>query len=317
AFTTTHSKAASTYGIVVDNISVTYSNARLALYNASCYVEPGTITGLVGPNGGGKSTLFKSIMGFLSPSQGQVHIDGISIDKAQKQQLIAYVPQADEVDWNFPISVFDVVMMGRYGYMNMFRIPSRQDRRQVRESLERVGMSEFQNHQIGELSGGQKKRAFLARALAQEGKVMLLDEPFTGVDVKTEKSIITLLMQLRDEGHTILVSTHDLASISTFCDRVILLNQTILAAGTTEATFTPENLSMTFGGMPLSSLTPSKPAPSKPAPSNLLLSDLPLSDLPLSNVPRTINQSPDAQIANQPGHSFIQPEKAEFRSLDA
>ena len=245
-----------TYGIAVDNISVTYSNARLALYNASCYVQPGTITGLVGPNGGGKSTLFKSIMGFLSPSQGSVHIDELSINKAQKQQVIAYVPQADEVDWNFPISVFDVVMMGRYGYMNMLRIPSRKDRRIVMESLERVGMSKFRDRQIGELSGGQKKRAFLARALAQEGKVILLDEPFTGVDVKTEKSIINLLLQLRDEGHTVLVSTHDLASISTFCDRVILLNQTILASGTTEETFTEENLSMTFGGLPISSLSP-------------------------------------------------------------
>ncbi|MGD1864895.1 MAG: metal ABC transporter ATP-binding protein [Phormidesmis sp.] len=275
-----------TYGIAVDNISVTYSNARLALYNANCYVEPGTITGLVGPNGGGKSTLFKSIMGFLSPSQGHVHIDGVSVERAQKQQLMAYVPQADEVDWNFPISVFDVVMMGRYGYMNMFRIPSRKDRRLVMESLERVGMSEFRNRQIGELSGGQKKRAFLARALAQAGKVILLDEPFTGVDVKTEKSIITLLMQLRDEGHTILVSTHDLSSISTFCDRVILLNQTILAAGTTEETFTEENLSMTFGGLPISSLS------------------------------GKTNQSPDAHLANQPGHSFIQSEKANAQGID-
>jgi manganese transport system ATP-binding protein len=245
---------AKTYGITVDNISVTYSNARLALYNASCYVQPGTITGLVGPNGGGKSTLFKAIMGFLSPSQGRVHLDGLSVAKAQKQQLMAYVPQSDDVDWNFPISVFEVVMMGRYGHMNRLRIPSREDRRIVMESLERVGMSEFRQVQIGELSGGQKKRAFLARSLAQRSQVILLDEPFTGVDVKTEKRIVNLLLQLRDEGHTVLVSTHDLASISTFCDRVILINQTILAAGTTAETFTPENLSMTFGGLPLSSL---------------------------------------------------------------
>ncbi len=266
----------SAYGIAIDNISVTYSNSRLALYNASCYVQPGTITGLVGPNGGGKSTLFKSIMGFLSPNQGRVHIDNISVEKAQKQQLMAYVPQADEVDWNFPISVYDVVMMGRYGYMNIFRIPSRKDRRIVMDSLERVGMSEFKNRQIGELSGGQKKRAFLARALAQQGKVILLDEPFTGVDVKTEKSIVNLLLQLRDEGHTVLVSTHDLASISTFCDRVILLNQTILAAGTTAETFTAENLAMTFGGLPVSSL------------------------------PSKANQSSEDRSDNQPGHAFIQ-----------
>ncbi len=241
--------------ICVNNLTVTYSNAnRLALYNANCVVEQGTITGLIGPNGGGKSTLFKSIMGFLKPRQGQIRVGGISIEKAQKKQLMAYVPQSDEVDWDFPVSVYDVVMMGRYGYMNLLRIPSTKDRRLVIESLERVGMSDFRNHQIGELSGGQKKRAFLARALAQEGKVILLDEPFTGVDVKTEKRIIDLLIQLREEGHTILVSTHDLASISTFCDRTILLNKTILASGTTEETFTEENLTMTFGGLPVASL---------------------------------------------------------------
>jgi manganese transport system ATP-binding protein len=242
-------------------------------------------------------------MGFLSPSQGQVSIDSnsdhLSIQKAQKRQLMAYVPQADEVDWNFPISVFDVVMMGRYGYMNMFRIPSRKDRQIVREALARVGMSEFHARQIGELSGGQKKRAFLARALAQEGKVILLDEPFTGVDVKTEKSIITLLMQLRDEGHTILVSTHDLSAISTFCDRVILLNQTILATGTIAETFTEENLAMTFGGLPLGSLSPS---PSNQPPYN-------------QSPSASTNQSP-AQSPSQPGHPDIRATNAEPMSLD-
>jgi len=249
---------AQTYGITVDALSVTYSNARLALFNASCTVQPSTITGLVGPNGGGKSTLFKAIMGFLQPQQGRIHIGGYSVSVAQKRQLMAYVPQAEEVDWNFPVSVYDVVMMGRYGYMNLLRMPSARDRRRVMESLERVGLSNLRNRQIGELSGGQKKRAFLARALAQEGKVILLDEPFTGVDVKTEKQIIDLLLQLRQEGHTILVSTHDLASISTFCDRIILLNRTILAEGPTEDTFTEENLAMTFGGLPVGSLKQSR-----------------------------------------------------------
>jgi manganese transport system ATP-binding protein len=245
------------FSITVDRLSVTYSNARLALYNASCVVEPGTITGLVGPNGGGKSTLFKSIMGFLKPSQGHISIGDCSVQVAQKRQWMAYVPQSDEVDWNFPVSVSDVVMMGRYGYMNLLRIPSAGDRHIVDESLDRVGLSEMRHRQIGELSGGQKKRVFLARALAQQGKIILLDEPFTGVDVKTEKRIIELLIQLRQEGHTILVSTHDLTSIATFCDRVILLNQTILASGTTEETFTEENLAMTFGGLPINrSLSP-------------------------------------------------------------
>jgi ABC-type Mn2+/Zn2+ transport system ATPase subunit len=199
-------------------------------------------------NGAGKSTLFKAIMGFVKPVTGQVLIEGLPLRSAQKRNLIAYVPQAEDVDWNFPVSVWDVVMMGRYGYMNFLRRPSPQDRQVVRQSLERLQMWELRDRQIGELSGGQKKRAFLARALAQQGNILLLDEPFTGVDIKTEKAMVDLLLALRSEGHTILISTHDLSSITTFCDQVVLINRTILAYGETSEVFTAENLSRTFGG---------------------------------------------------------------------
>ncbi|RME96337.1 MAG: ATP-binding cassette domain-containing protein, partial [Alphaproteobacteria bacterium] len=169
--------------------------------------------------------------------------------EAQKRNLVAYVPQSEEVDWNFPVLVEDVVMMGRYGHMNWLRIPTRRDREKVGEALERVGMSAYRGRQIGELSGGQKKRVFLARALAQEGRVILLDEPFTGVDVKTEEQIIALLRELRDEGCVILVSTHNLGSVPEFCDRAVLINRRVLAAGKTKDVFTPANLERAFGGV--------------------------------------------------------------------
>src|SRR5690606_284966 len=159
-----------------------------------------------------------------------VSIMGEPAGRALKRNIVAYVPQAEEVDWNFPILVEDVVMMGRYGHMNFLRIPSKTDRRMVDVALERVNMTAFRKRQIGELSGGQKKRFFLARALAQEGQVILLDEPFTGVDVKTEDAIIELLRQLRDEGRVMLVSTHNLGSVPEFCDRAVLLNRTVLAS---------------------------------------------------------------------------------------
>jgi manganese transport system ATP-binding protein len=234
-------------GIDIENVTVAY-HGKVALHSASLQLQPGTICGLVGMNGAGKSTLFKAIMGFVKPNTGRVLINGLPIRKVQKSNLVAYVPQSEEVDWNFPVNVYDVVMMGRYGYMNLLRIPRSTDRQAVRESLERVEMWHMRDRQIGELSGGQKKRTFFARALTQQAKVLLLDEPFAGVDIKTEKMMINLLMELRQTGHIILVSTHDLESITTFCDQVVLINRSILAYGNTSEVFTEENLSRTFGG---------------------------------------------------------------------
>lgn len=229
-------------------VAVTYPNGHTALRDASFRLAGGTICALVGVNGSGKSTLFKSLMGFVAPTAGRVTINGAPVRDAQKRSWVAYVPQAEEVDWTFPVSVHDVVMMGRYGYMNFLRVPKAADRAAVEESLRRVGMWDFRDRQIGELSGGQKKRVFVARALAQRGRLILLDEPFTGVDVKTEEAIIALLRELRDEGRLILVSTHNLGSVPEFCDQVVLINRTVLAYGPTAEVFTPENLAKAFGG---------------------------------------------------------------------
>jgi manganese/iron transport system ATP-binding protein len=236
-------------GLRADDITVTYRNGHTALRDTSFALPTGTITALVGVNGSGKSTLFKAIMGFVPVSKGSVRILGMGVREALRANIVAYVPQAEEVDWNFPVLVEDVVMMGRYGHMNMFRIPSPRDHELVEDALRRVGMLDFRKRQIGELSGGQRKRVFLARAIAQEGKVILLDEPFTGVDVQTEDAIIQLLRQMRDEGRVILVSTHNLGSVPEFCDRVILVKGTVLAFGPTATTFTRENLEQAFGGV--------------------------------------------------------------------
>lgn len=235
--------------VEVADITVAYTNGNIALRDASFTLQSGTICALVGVNGSGKSTLFKSIMGFLKPAKGQVRIAGRSVAEARKSKLVAYVPQSEEVDWSFPVNVWDVVMMGRYGHMNFMRIPRQEDKRVVLECLERVGMTAFKDRQIGELSGGQKKRVFLARALAQKGRIMLLDEPFTGVDVQTETAIIELLRALRQEGHIILVSTHNLGSVPEFCDQVVLINRTVLAYGPTDRVFTEKNLTEAFGGV--------------------------------------------------------------------
>ena len=229
-------------GITAQDVTVTYRNGTTALRNASFEIPTGTITALVGVNGAGKSTLFKALMGFVPAARGQISILGHPVKTALKLNIVAYVPQAEEVDWTFPVLVEDVVMMGRYGHMGFFRTPRPADHAAVTDALERVNMTEFRDRQIGELSGGQRKRVFLARALAQNGQVILLDEPFTGVDVQTEDAIITLLREMRDEGRVMLVSTHNLGSVPEFCDRTILVKETVLAFGPTATTFTRENL---------------------------------------------------------------------------
>jgi len=236
-------------GLISHDVTVTYRNGHTALHNASFEIPTGTITALVGVNGAGKSTLFKAIMGFVPAARGEISILGMPVADALAQNIVAYVPQSEEVDWSFPVLVEDVVMMGRYGHMGFFRRPKKVDHDAVTDALARVNMSEFRHRQIGELSGGQRKRVFLARALAQEGQVILLDEPFTGVDVQTEDAIVALLRDLRDEGRVILVSTHNLGSVPEFCDRTVLVKGTVLAYGLTEETFTRENLELAFGGV--------------------------------------------------------------------
>ena len=236
-------------GIIAKDVTVTYRNGLTALRNATFDIPTGTITALVGVNGAGKSTLFKAIMGFVPAAKGEISVLGMPVKTALRKNIVAYVPQAEDVDWSFPVLVEDVVMMGRFGHMGFLRRPSQMDRDAVTNALERVNMLDFRHRQIGELSGGQRKRVFLARALAQDGRVILLDEPFTGVDVQTEDAIIKLLREMRDEGRVMLVSTHNLGSVPEFCDRTVLVKETVLAFGPTETTFTRENLEIAFGGV--------------------------------------------------------------------
>ena len=217
-------------GIVVNDVAVTWHNGHTALRDASFTVPSGSIAALVGVNGSGKSTLFKAIMGFVRLTSGKISVLGIPTRQALQKNLVAYVPQSEEVDWSFPVLVEDVVMMGRYGHMGMLRIAKKRDRQIVTDALERVDMVNFRHRQIGELSGGQKKRVFLARAIAQQGDVILLRE-------------------LRAEGKTMLVSTHNLGSVTTFCDYTVMVKSTVLASGPTDTTFTAENLELAFSGV--------------------------------------------------------------------
>lgn len=223
----------------------------LALDGASLEVGSGRVTGLVGMNGSGKSTLFKAIMGMVRPDAGTVLIDGADPRQARTAGLVGYVPQSEDVDWAFPVSVRDVVMMGRYGHQGLTRRVRPADRAAVADALERVELTEYAHRQIGQLSGGQKKRAFVARGIAQGARVLLLDEPFAGVDKRSEATIVGLLRDLAADGCTVLVSTHDLHALPQLADDTVLLLRHVLFHGPVAEALVPQQLALAFGLDPL------------------------------------------------------------------
>ena len=235
--------------IEVEHLSVRYGDV-LALDDASLTLNQRAICGLIGMNGSGKSTLFKAIMGLVPIHQGEVRVAGLSPGIANKSGMVGYVPQSEEVDWAFPLSVAEVVMMGRYGHLGWTRTPREIDKRLVVEAIERVDLSNFASRQIGALSGGQRKRAFLARALAQGASILLLDEPFAGVDKPSEATITRLLREHSAAGGTTLVSTHDLHALPALCDDAILLMQRVLLHDRIDVVLRPENLALALGLAP-------------------------------------------------------------------
>jgi len=227
------------------DLSVAY-HQRPVIYGADLEVPRGKLVGIIGPNGAGKSTLIKAVMNLVPVTSGWVKIFGEPYKKAKSR--VAYVPQRESVDWDFPVSVMDVVLMGRYGRLGLVRRPRKEDREAAELALERVKMSSFAGRQISNLSGGQQQRVFLARALAQESDLYLMDEPFTGVDAATESAIVALLKELKALGKTILVVHHDLTSAERYFDMLLLLNMRVVAFGDTKDIFTVDLLQKTYGG---------------------------------------------------------------------
>lgn len=230
----------------IDDLTVRYGEIT-ALDGASLTVRPGAVTGLIGMNGSGKSTLFRAVMGELTAQSGTVTIAGRSPREARRAGIVSFMPQSETIDWSFPVSVADVVMMGRYGRLGIARRPGATDRAAVADALERVGLSELAERQIGRLSGGQRKRAFLARAIAQDAELLLLDEPFAGVDQASESLIVELLRTLANGGRTVLVSTHDLGALPRLADDAALLRQRVLFHGPAAEALRPERLAAAFG----------------------------------------------------------------------
>ena len=229
--------------VQLHGVTVSYEGI-MALANVTLTLNAGDQVAVVGPNGAGKSTLFHVIAGTLKPTQGQVTIYGSG---PQGHICVGYVPQRNRIDWRFPVTVLDVVLMGRVGKIGLLRWPRRQDRQLAEQALARVGMSAFANRQIGELSGGQQQRVFLARALAQEAALLLLDEPLTGLDLPSQEAILDLLAQLRRQGVTVLVATHDLNQAAEHFAKVLLLNRRLIALGAPRDVLTPHLLSQAYG----------------------------------------------------------------------
>jgi manganese/zinc/iron transport system ATP- binding protein len=229
----------------VRDLTVAYRD-KPVLWDLDLDVPPGVLMAIVGPNGAGKTTLIKSILGLVEPAAGRILVSGEAY--ATQQKRVAYVPQRGTVDWDFPTSVLDVVMMGLYGRLGWFRRPGAKERERAMAALAQVGMAELAGRQISQLSGGQQQRVFLARALVQDASVFLMDEPFQGVDATTERAIVTLLQELRERGNTVVVVHHDLQTVSEYFDWVLLLNVRRIAAGPVGEVFTEPNLRATYGG---------------------------------------------------------------------
>ncbi len=233
------------YPIQIHDMTIAYQK-KPVLWDVELDVPEGKLVGIIGPNGAGKSTMIKAIMELVPKASGWVKIYGKPYGDMRK--IIGYVPQRESVDWDFPINALDVVLMGRYGQVGWVRRPSKEDRRLSMEALDKVGMSEFSGRQISQLSGGQQQRVFLARALVQDARIYMMDEPFAGVDAATERAIIEILVILREEGKTILVVHHDLQTVTEYFDWVIMLNMRVVASGPTSEVFTEEKLQKTYGG---------------------------------------------------------------------
>lgn len=228
----------------VNQLMVNYDKTPV-LWDISLKIPPGVVVGIIGPNGAGKSTLIKAVLGLIKPLSGKVEFFGKPLKHVR--QRVAYVPQRESVDWDFPVTARDLVLMGRYGRLGLFNRPREADWAAADYYLDQVGMSEYAHRQISQLSGGQQQRVFLARALLQEADVYFMDEPFTGVDLATETVIVQLLHQLKEKGKTVFVVHHDLNTVESYYDHAILLNMRLIAYGPIDEVFTPHNLNATYG----------------------------------------------------------------------